>query len=227
MYVKKLLAAISCGILLMSIAILADGGSIVNSKHDISIWDKSTTTEPCVFCHTPHGSNTIAPLWNRNTPASNFTMYNSPTMDTSHPGQPNGITLACLGCHDGVLSDVGEVINAPGSGLGDGVGCKQCHVGIPPIYIGEGGASLGVDFSNDHPISINYPTPQQDDQFNQPTQTNNRWFVVSGGISLPLFYGNSKYIECATCHNVHNPDIVPFLRASNSESELCNTCHIK
>ena len=220
---KRFVGLISSGLILTTMALLAYGGSIVGSRHDLS---SSTTTEPCVFCHTPHSGNTIAPLWNRNTPASNFTMYNSVTMDASHPGQPNGITLACLGCHDGVFSDIGDVINSPGSGLGSGTwpNCERCH---PEKYGGTPIEWLGTDLTDDHPISINYPTLEQDDQFNQPTQTNNRWFVVSGGISLPLFYGNSKYIECATCHNVHNPDIVPFLRASNSESELCNTCHIK
>jgi predicted CXXCH cytochrome family protein len=32
-------------------------------------------------------------------------------------------------------------------------------------------------------------------------------------------------VECATCHNVHNPDNEPFLRIRSDF--LCQTCHIK
>ena len=208
------------------------GGSLVNSKHDLSNnstygFGVATTTEPCVFCHTPHAANSIAPLWNRNTPASTFVMYSSDTMDTAHPGQPRNNSLVCLSCHDGVLGDVGDVINAPGSGLGNGVGCKGCHE-IWGIEIGDGVFAhiLGTELTNDHPISINYPTPAEDDQFNAPIEISGKWYVQSGSNTLPLF-GSNKYIECSSCHNVHDPDISPFLRASNTGSNLCNMCHTK
>ena len=32
-------------------------------------------------------------------------------------------------------------------------------------------------------------------------------------------------VECATCHNVHNPDNEPFLRVRSDV--LCQTCHLK
>jgi hypothetical protein len=79
----------------------------------------SNNGEVCVFCHTPHGANLgapgSAPLWNRTVPASaGYTTYNSPNMD-SVPGQPKGVSLACLSCHDGTIA-VDSLINMPGSG---------------------------------------------------------------------------------------------------------------
>ena len=43
-----------------------------------------------------------------------YTPYSSTTMDTS-VGQPDGISLACLSCHDGTIA-VDSIANAPGSG---------------------------------------------------------------------------------------------------------------
>ena len=34
-------------------------------------------------------------------------------------------------------------------------------------------------------------------------------------------------VECGSCHNPHNTSFPPFLRVSNSGSNLCKTCHIK
>ncbi|MEO6486324.1 MAG: cytochrome c3 family protein, partial [Thermoanaerobaculia bacterium] len=41
---------------------------------------------------------------------------------------------------------------------------------------------------------------------------------------IPLFAGT---MQCASCHNVHDPLNVPFLNISNAASALCTTCHIK
>ena len=82
----------------------------------------SGTTEVCVFCHTPHGSNTQltghAPIWNRNVrPRTDFSPYTAPNFDASgtDPGRPKGVSLACLSCHDGVIA-IDALVNAPGSG---------------------------------------------------------------------------------------------------------------
>jgi cytochrome c553 len=80
------------------------------------------TSEVCVFCHTPHGAAPNvqggAPLWNRKTHDSgDFTPYSAPNFDAAGqtPGQPKGVSLACLSCHDGVIA-IDALINAPGSG---------------------------------------------------------------------------------------------------------------
>jgi hypothetical protein len=81
----------------------------------------NSTSEVCVFCHTPHGANKLAPgaapLWNRALPdASGYTMYSAPNFDgVSAAGSPVGVSLACLSCHDGSIA-LDALINGPGSG---------------------------------------------------------------------------------------------------------------
>jgi cytochrome c553 len=87
------------------------------SNQDVA-YATSETTEICVFCHTPHGGrtdNSAAPLWNRALPASaGYTLYSSPNFDAV-ASQPQGVSLACLSCHDGTIG-IDALINAPGSG---------------------------------------------------------------------------------------------------------------
>ncbi len=84
-----------------------------------------------------------------------------------------------------------------------------------------GNLVLGTDLSNDHPISMPYPTAAQDPEFKTPPDASRGW----GGASkndVKLYGG---WIQCSSCHNVHNPDTTPFLRKSNAQSGLCPTCH--
>ena len=222
------------------IASVAYSASIVNSKHDLSWlhnqqelhrqsskWNQYN--EVCVYCHTPHNANAnvTAPLWNRQVSnPSAYTLYDSPTMDNK-PTTVSGVSLACLSCHDGTIA-VDSIINPPNTGWSvstyhekmtttsteKSVSCAYCH-GADGSSMDHTAAYLETDLSNDHPISMAYPT-------NQPTQFN---AVASGKVgTLPLYSGK---VECASCHNVHNPANLPFLRSSNSISALCTACHIK
>ena len=231
-------------VLIMSIA--AHAGTVVGSKHDLSaVWSKDPSHsvvmnnygEVCVYCHTPHGANTDAgaPLWNKSTPTSTYTLYSSPSMDTT-TSQPRGISLVCMSCHDGIVAP-DKIINAPGSGAnlsgpwngnsaanqhwvmknvaGHGT-CNLCHDGSPGHD--ARGAYIGTDLRNDHPISMSYPTPAQDPKFVTPPD------AQKGFGTIKLYQG---YVECPSCHNVHDAAFNPFLRVSNSGSALCYTCHIK
>ena len=253
---KKLFTLILFATLAM--AAFAYSASIVNSRHDLTKVRATHDSfgygnlhlndygEVCVYCHTPHGGSTDAPLWNRNTPAGSYQVYNSSaTMDTTVPGMPNAISLACLSCHDGTIA-VDSIINAPGSGANLtgpwpngmsetlfnshakmeatsgqwGQSCGVCHDadGGPGDGEHDGTATyLTQDLSDDHPISMSYPTPAQDPYFKTTSD------VASAG--LRLF--SSDTVECPTCHDVHDPAITPFLRISNSGSALCTACHIK
>lgn len=210
--------------ILLSGAPAGRAASVVGSKHDISV----AGGEVCVHCHTPHFASTTiaAPLWNKTiTNMDAFTMYTSPTMDTAVPARPSGLSLACLGCHDSVSApeaatstDVHSVINAPGSGLTGtySISCAACHDT-------HGGSmfkvpAIGPNLTNDHPISIAYPTAAQDAGFLPPADPQKGWPDV------PFFAGR---VECATCHDVHDPARVPFLRISNAGSALCLRCHLK
>lgn len=131
------------------------------TKHNLS----STGTGPnhttgtgqiCVFCHTPHGSDTAAavPLWNKTLPgAATFTTYDALGTSSLDGGvlAVGSVSLACLSCHDGAQA-MDNMINDPGSGstaIGGTWTGVATMAGTPfPV--------LGKDLKNDHPIGIEY-----------------------------------------------------------------------
>jgi predicted CXXCH cytochrome family protein len=189
--------------------------NVAGSKHNMSSRSGLTNyNEVCVYCHTPHGGQTQnAPLWNRNFGTGPYQMYNSSyssTIDMQVAASPQGVSLACLSCHDGTIG-LDVVINRPNSDT-----TKVASGNTMPANGGQFFANLGTDLRNDHPISITYDNVA-DPAFNAPSGGK------VGGV-LPLYLGR---VECGSCHNPHNTSFPPFLRVSNSGSNLCKTCHIK
>ena len=146
---------------------------ITATKHNLSTTagnpgtNKVTTgtDQICVFCHTPHGSNTNAsvPLWNKGIPTS--AVYQSyATLNTSSLNGEvlavGSVSMACLSCHDGTQA-MDNMMNAPGAGGYTGTGAS------PAAWVWTGtnqsagvitGAitNIGADLKNDHPIGIAY-----------------------------------------------------------------------
>ncbi len=238
-------------------AIPGQSGTILRSKHDLSYLSQRAIAkggvgamngvtyndygEVCVYCHTPHGSSDVAPLWNHVLPnTSGYSMYRSTTMDSSASSAPDGVSLACLSCHDGTVA-VDSITNPPNTAWVDagvhyrmspetsGESCGKCHTPqgeLAGLY-GAHDATikyLTKNLSDDHPVSMSYPTVLQDPMFNIPPGTG----IFPNGIRL--FSGK---VQCASCHDPHNPDEQnlegrdPFLRTSKKDSALCMTCHIK
>jgi hypothetical protein len=263
---RSLIAAIVCLGILVVIAVSAMGNSIRGSRHDLSWFNQrgyGTETGPmqgatfnnyqetCVYCHTPHSASSTAPMWNRELPnPSGYTMYSSPNFDSKVPDAPDGISLACLSCHDGTVA-VDAVINKPRfhdytdagthykmslEGTAGSESCGKCHNRQEGVYGAIGGAHdasvryLTKDLRDDHPISMTFPTFDLDPGFNQPSL-----IKEDGGRAFPngiqTFDGDK--VQCASCHDPHNPDEDniegrdPFLRTSNRNSALCLTCHAK
>ncbi len=229
-YTLIALVAVAVGIASVVLA-----GSVAGTKHDLSTNFDQYSNRVCVYCHTPHFANTTlsyqAPLWNRYVDVSKtFTPYSSDTMDTTPGDVRTTVSILCLGCHDGTLgtavvngytgSDKHDLVNAPGpGGIPDTTSwpnCERCHPdkyhGGPPVQW------IGTDLSNDHPITISYPTPSQDPDFTTPPDP------VSGWSDVPLYDGR---IECPTCHEPHDATYAPFLRMDNQNSALCTRCHVK
>ncbi len=202
-------------------------------------------TEVCVYCHTPHGADTTvnAPLWNRaiNTTASAYTMYSSAfssTYDATTDTQPTGVSLACLSCHDGTIA-FDALRNLPGSGgfsatpATDGTRTTWTFAGAAAgKKLPAGVTNIGVDLSNDHPVSMLYSSalsPSSTD----PANTNANGFKTEASVTGPvgtrqgglvLYAGK---VQCGSCHDPHRSNTNTFLRKSNDGSELCLTCHRK
>lgn len=185
--------------------------TVVGSKHDLSTSNTpgvGGTEEVCVFCHTPHGSDTSAPapLWNKVLPtAASFTTYDAlgtATLDGQINLTEGGISLACLSCHDGTTA-MDLVLNAPtvtqgvyrydvnGANLSSGV--TMASLAPAPVPV------LEKDLRNDHPVGVQYAggglnwAPIQagnnvldsanDKQFVDPIWDNNRLWI--GDVGTP------------------------------------------
>lgn len=205
------------------------GNKVADTPHNLRFATKDGMPvkdfgQICVYCHTPHNNNTAidAPLWNRNTPAGPYTMYSSSSLDMTIAGSPQGVSLACLSCHDGSIG-LDQIINIPSgstvtpSGTTIETCATQCHTGNnPPDGLNFQGTFLDADLSNDHPISITYD-PTKDPKFHA---------AASGKVgNLPLYGSGKDQVECASCHNPHDNSNRPFLRMANDNSALCLTCH--
>ncbi len=207
-------------------ASMAAAQTIVGSKHDLSVSgpnafyeDNTPNGEVCVFCHTPHqpSGQTTDPLWNHELSAqASYGMYSSPTFNGGSTiadiGGGTGVSNLCMSCHDGTVG-VGAMYNDPNY-LG-GVAPDNDAVAIP----NTSSAYLGIDLTNDHPVNFTY---------------NDALVTADGGAGLrdpdvapvaPLLFAST--VQCASCHNPHDPQFGSFLVMSNAQSTLCTTCHIK
>lgn len=219
------LVAIAVGLAIPG-SVTAQNDDVASTLHNLSVGSGGTDPtggalvdygEICVYCHTPHGGQVDAPLWNRNFNVSgNYQMYSSATLQMSQDGEPTGISLACLSCHDGTIG-LDVVINAPNA-FGGTIPGTTPGTNTMPV----GNTNLGEDLRNDHPISVVYD-PTVDPAFNTATS------ILTAGLRLftdPASPGDK--VQCASCHNPHdNTTAQPFLRIDNSSSSLCTTCHIK
>ncbi len=204
-FMRRTIGATLCFLLAAGVA----GAQITGSDHDFSgqTWSNQTI---CLPCHTTHDGVTsfVAPLWNHEVTASTFTMYESDTLDGQVDVQPADVSKACLSCHDGTVA----LENFGGNTSGN-------------TYV-TGGALVGTDLSNDHPISVTYSAGTgagQDPELNPTSST-----YADGTIADYLF---ANKVECATCHDVHNGGAVggnPSLLVEDpAGSVMCIRCHAK
>lgn len=198
----RILKALGIAFLLMFAGQIS--ADIVGSKHDLTPGgtgqDQSTTDQVCVFCHTPHGSATDAPvpLWNKvlGTPSS-YTQYSTLQLPSfeAEEAPVGSVSLACLSCHDGTQA-MDVVLNLPGSGGYNATGA-EIDAGTVSNMTGTPIPNLGTDLTNDHPISMQYaaggavaadpdgtaPGPFGDADFTAPEKdtinTNPIWWVDS------------------------------------------------
>lgn len=207
----------------LMLATSAVAGVIDNSAHDfpttIAGGGAAEVDEICVFCHTPHGSNsafTGGPLWNRDASAAVLGgVYSSATLNASIDTDYTKIdAAACMSCHDGAQT-IGDAAlrnppNAPVSGV---VGDYTGTVVGPPM--------LDNDMSNDHPVNFSYDDSDADD-----AEIN-----AIGSLPAEIKFTNTdiqnNVVQCSTCHDVHNTVGENLIVINNEGSNLCRACHLK
>jgi len=245
---RRLILLIACaGLLLAAGAQLAPAGTILGTKHDFTGLNKrvgvvamsgvafSDYGSPCVYCHLPpdrkqadssaQGGN---PGWNRFVPAQGaYDLYDSRTLDNKVRA-PSPISLLCLSCHDGTMGVDMTVFKPDGwasskdaalhlrlNGANNLMSCGKCHNGRVAHSIAI--KHIGTDLTNDHPFSMTYAgLTSKDQDFRTPDSP----YGFNNGVKI---YDGK--VECASCHNVHNPDVKLLLRTR--ADRLCETCHIK
>lgn len=227
---------------------------IRNTKHNLSVTGPGTVkalseNQVCVFCHTPHGASEIpaAPLWNRQLSGATYTPYTSTSIDARDiSAEPGGSSKLCLSCHDGTLA-IGSVnvangqLNptieltgtAPGGTMPEGSGALSGFT-----------RRLGVDLSNDHPISFTYDSTLAvtDGELRDPTVEAHIQTRAPG--VKPLVPLEADRVECVSCHDPHVRDTditknIKFLRLNRFQEGLpggafseindivCLACHDK
>lgn len=183
---------------------------IAGTDHDFSSDTWNVSGEICIVCHTPHNADTTvsdAPLWDHALQAATttYTVYDSTTLDATITNPPGGISKLCLSCHDGTVA-----IDSFGANTGS-------------TFI-SGGAQIGTDLADDHPISFTYDTTlsTSDGELHDPSVATTS---LGGTIDNDLLFGGN--LECGSCHDVHDDTNGQFLIMSNAGSDLCLTCHDK
>ena len=210
----KRLMVLSLALLFMSGMVAAQ---IVGSKHDLRTYGgvPQATTQICVYCHTPHNANTdprTTYLWNRDVRATDYTLYDGTYTDPLATNSPH--TLACMSCHDGVTTAIGQMLNPPN----DYTGAQDT------IYV-TGDANLGTDLTDDHPVDVVYLNSTE----GGPLPSS--WFhdsstITTAGIRLFTFGTNTNVMTCASCHEPHGKTgLATFLRITPDNSQICTTCH--
>ncbi len=209
---------------------------ISTTKHNLSISGpgiKATdVNQTCVFCHTPHSASKAvdgAPLWNHSISSATYSVLGPPLPTESRlttPGQPDGSSKLCLGCHDGTVA-LGLLINVPGSGTGGTVAGLESFMPCGPgdysclgTNFVSGGKHLDSFGWGDHMISMEY---------NSALVTNKLVKCADGYASLalasiPLPAGpvqlyktrhvypsggpdaDVKGVQCRSCHDPHVDD---------------------
>lgn len=205
-----------------------------NTKHNLSASSPGSVkavseSQVCAFCHTPHAATSgMTPLWNRARSNATYTTYTSSSLDAQAIqgtlDQPGGSSKLCLSCHDGTLA-IGNVNVLGGQGS-----MTPGTISIPMTGTGTGGVmsdgsgtasgftrNLGINLTNDHPISLNYTSAlaTRDGEL-RAVDANQKWPPGNGAVigvrtsgyrpAVPLEAtgtGGVGQVQCGTCHDPH------------------------
>ncbi|MHC4083649.1 MAG: cytochrome c3 family protein [Planctomycetota bacterium] len=163
------------------------------------------TAGGCAGCHSAHNAapDTLelltVPLWSGDLAVGSSFTPYTSLTMDATVGDPDGDSLMCLSCHDGSGTGVSGVDN------------------------------LGIDLTDDHPISFVYDTALAtpatgDDNLHDPAIE-----LVPGGAGGETieaeWLDSAGKIQCTTCHDVHNNNIHDTMLLREPVATLCSVCH--
>lgn len=190
-----------------TVAYAGTKANVITSLHDIN-------SAGCLSCHAPHNGSVATGgtdqstgkilLWDRGFTGETFGTYQSPSLDNT-------------------ASEVGATTPLATDPRLFSFLCMSCHDGVTsPTLIGPtdthavGNVTNSYGLTNDHPVNMSHD-PTNDSGLD--TVGN----VTAAGLVL---YGTTNTVQCGSCHDPHDDTITPFLRISNTGSNLCLTCHL-
>ncbi len=220
----EVLLSLVLAVLLFPSPVVA-GSGIAWTRHNLSVSGpgpvrSSQETEICIFCHSPHVEPGNPPLWNRQTSGEvGYEPYSSSTL-SSRPGQPDGVTIMCLSCHDGTI--------AIGAVKSENTTIQMLGAGPLGKLPSSSRSNLGTNLSGTHPVSVPY-----DDATRRGLAPGANTWLHSHPTDLakrgPLDQ-NGK-VQCTACHDPHDDpsqngmSVPPFWRGGSFE-EVCIACHV-
>jgi predicted CXXCH cytochrome family protein len=220
---------------------------IRNTPHNLTRSSRSADeSEVCIFCHTPGLSSVIpksethsatAPAWQKAVNLSlEFTIYD----DIGRLGRDllavGSQSVACLSCHDGTQAPAvfrAQADHPYGMPYRGAIKNSRPASGKPPYAAAGSGMPfnaakhlVGLDDFRDVSQGMIDGRPVYWVSRNGITQRRTRSDLPVYVRQSAGFESSVPYIECSSCHDPHSENEL-FLRASNSASQLCLTCHIK
>ncbi len=195
---------------------------------DAPLWNRADPATVVQSTYTPYASTTfnaadgsivgdvgVDAVW---TPTGAYAdyLYDDLSNDGIGIWTPDGTSVLCLSCHDGVGN-----LDAFG-GTNGGVDAYAIATGTTKMTRAE---ALRNNGTGEHPYSFTYSAALVT--------------ADQGGASNPGLYDFDDVdvaallsvgkVQCTSCHDVHNSEDTPYglLVMSNAQSALCRTCHTK
>jgi predicted CXXCH cytochrome family protein len=136
-----------------------------------------------------------------------------------------------MSCHDGTI-DMGDLAHKATNAFQKDTDTtfKENGLGYASGMI-SGTAKLGTDLRNTHPVNFPVSSNSQTDLFilTPATATSMGGGAGTVNTTFPLFAEGAmtNFLECGSCHAVHDSENRPFLRYTMNGSALCLGCHNK
>jgi len=202
------------------------------------LWNDSG--ELCRVCHIPHDHGRTAAymstglLWNRDlSTVTSWTPYDSGSLELPATS-PDGLSLACLGCHDGLTSISAFDLHSAGNGGGDTLGPNvigssgaYAAAAFNAIRFGDGTATTN-DITSNHPISVVYDSSVGTGMNDETSTAFDTGRVIEDRLDA------AGKVQCSSCHDVHNNSVaneyllrLPVIDGGSGGSQLCLACHNK